>query len=132
MGEELRLFCDFLEDSLHLGQIHQTGEFIYIYGLSSKFRINLTDKKRFGRYTVYHMNYAPSRIDEGTWHVQQYCNSIYYALFINYTHDWREKKKTHFTSNTYRDFMRLFHRYQALLYMQDIFARQDKAAALKN
>ena len=77
MGEELRLFCDFLEDSLHLGQIHQTGEFIYIYGLSSKFRINLTDKKRFGRYAVYHMNYAPSRIDEGTWHVQQYCNSIY-------------------------------------------------------
>lgn len=130
--KELMQFFDFLEDSLHLGQIVLNKDWIFIYSKNSVFKINLNDKTRFNSYIVYHRDYCSKRIDDGTWHVQQRCSSIFYAVFNSYTHDWRAEHNTTFLNTTYRDFMRLFHRYQALLLMREIFERQDKMAALIN
>ena len=55
------------------------------------FKINLTDKKRFGEYTIYHKsNYNPDGSDKTYFHVQMKVNSMTYALYICFTHDFNK------------------------------------------
>lgn len=52
-------FCTFLEDlygGMHYLQETDFGNILYIENDSDRFKINLTDKSRFGKYTLFHQS----------------------------------------------------------------------------
>lgn len=106
----LEEFCTFLENIY--GGTHTIlhsklkFDFLIIENESDKFKINLSDKTRFGYFTLFHRD--SSRTLEGLdkYHFQGKSRNLSYLIFMAYQHHMTRKYHILFNTNDYNRLMR--------------------------
>lgn len=73
------------------GSYFLDGNILNIFVGNDKFKFNITDKKRFGNYTVYHLSTKRSADGNNYYHVQLKTWSMFYAFYICFTHDFNKR-----------------------------------------
>jgi len=75
------------------GSCVREGDLLRIFVDKDEFYINVTDCRRFGRYTIYHRN--TNRHTDGVkrFHTQARVKHLTYAFFLCFTHAFNKKYK---------------------------------------
>lgn len=82
-------FCAFLEDlygGMHYLRETDFGTILYIENGPDKFKINLTDKNRFGKYTLFHQSDKKDKSGHVRFHSQLKTRNLHCAIFVAYAH----------------------------------------------
>jgi len=84
---------------LYSGRYIIQDKVIFLYIEKDVFYFNLTDKERFGVFTIFHKN----KFGNPGYHVQCSARTILYAFFICFTHNFNVENNI---KNTTEDFVR--------------------------
>lgn len=92
-------FCQ----ELYGGTYSEKGDLLFLNIGKDLFRINLTDRERFGKYAIYHQSSALRLDNKPAFHKQCESLTFDYALFICFTHDFNKSNQLY---NKKEDFTR--------------------------
>jgi hypothetical protein len=73
------------------GTISGAGDCIYVEVNGDKFRVNLTDKKRFGYYTFFHRNSGCDLDGKYYYHTQLKDKCLAHGLFLIWCHKFNKE-----------------------------------------
>lgn len=104
-------YCETLYGGSHEIQETKNGKFLIIKNEYDRFKINLSDKVRFGKFSLYHRNYGRLLDGRYVYHVQCYTKNLSYAIYISYTHTFNKSNKIFSSSEDYNRFMIDWKRY---------------------
>ena len=69
------------------------GNLVRIFVEDDEFYINVADRRRFGKYTIYHRNEGRHLDGIRRFHVQTHTTHLPHAFFICFTHAFNKKYK---------------------------------------
>ena len=108
-------FCSFLEElygGTHYFTKHPMGyDILVIENGYDKFKINLTDKDRFGKFTLFHRNFGAFLDGTYAYHKQVEGRDLSYILFCAYQHDFAKKNGISWNKENYQRLMQDWRRY---------------------
>lgn len=78
---------------------------------SDKFRVNLTDKNRFGYYTFFHRSNARRLDGKYDYHVQLKTSNLGKGLFQCWTHELHKESNIWYTEEDWKRFVDDAHKY---------------------
>lgn len=107
-------FLSFIEETFsgtHSFRDSQYGKLLIIQNEDDIFKINLSDKVRFGKFTVYHRNSAKLLTGEYNYHVQLEARHLSYALWHIYVHKFHKTNHLFWSNEDYHRFMQDWMRY---------------------
>lgn len=91
MFTEFLNFVESIYGGIHVIETSTMGHSILIIENGrDKFKVNLSDKDRFGKYTLYHRDYGKKLDGRWCYHPQIRSRNLSYIIWISYTHDFNK------------------------------------------
>lgn len=108
-------FCTYCEEILggsHEFIKHPMGyNILVIANGEDKFKINLSDKFRFGKFNLSHRNSGRFLNGNYGYHVQTTTRELSYAIFVAYSHNFHKENHIFWSQKDYKRFMQDWRRY---------------------